>query len=78
MDENKSLEIALGKLSLQENEVIVVKFKYRNCPVDNLARFMDAIRNFSPCPVIAISDDLDIGVENIDRVIQYLEDMKKT
>lgn len=77
MDENKSLEIALGKLSLQENDVIVVKFKYWNCPVDNLARFMDAIRNISPCPVIAIPDNLDIGVENIDRVIQYLEDMKK-
>lgn len=74
MDENKSLEIALGKLSLQENDV---KFKYGNCPVDNLARFMDAIRNISPCPVIAIPDNLDIGVENIDRVIQYLEDMKK-
>ena len=78
MDENKSLEIALGKLSLQENDVIVVKFKYGKCPVDNLAWFMDAIRNISPCPVIAIPDNLDIGVENIDRVIQYLEDMKKT
>ena len=66
MDENKSLEIALGKLSLQENDVIVVKFKYGNCPVDNLARFMDAIRSISSCPVIAIPDDLDIGVENID------------
>lgn len=77
MDENKSLEIALGKLSLQENDVIVVKFKYGNCPVDNLARFMDAIRNISSCPVIAIPDNLDIGVEDIDRVIQYLEDMKK-
>lgn len=77
MDENKSLEIALGKLSLQENDVIVVKFKYGNCPVDNLARFMDAIKNISPCPVIAIPDDLDIGVENIDYLIQYLQDMKK-
>lgn len=77
MDENKSLEIALGKLSLQENDVIVVKFKYGNCPVDNLARFMDAIRNISPCPVIAIPDDLDIEVENIDYLIQYLQDMKK-
>ena len=77
MDENKSLEIALGKLSLQENDVIVVKFKYGNCPVDNLARFVDAIKNISPCPVIAIPDDLDIGVENIDYMIQYLEDMKK-
>ena len=78
MDENKSLEIALGKKKKKENDVIVVKFKYGNCPVDNLARFMDAIRNISSCPVIAIPDDLDIGVENIDRVIQYLEDMKKT
>lgn len=77
MDENKSLEIALDKLSLQENDIIVVKFKYGNCPVDNLAKFMDAIRNISPCPVIAMPDDLDIGAENIDRVIQYLENMKK-
>lgn len=78
MDENKSLEIALGKLSLQENDVIVVKFKYGSCPVDNLARFMGAIKDISPCPVIAIPDDLDIGTENINKVIQYLEDMKKT
>lgn len=77
MDENNSMELALSKLSLQENDVIVVKFKYGNCPVDNLAKFMDAIRNISPCPVIAIPDVLDIGAENIDRVIQYLEDMKK-
>lgn len=78
MDENKSLEIALGKLSPKENDVIVVKFKYGSCPVDNLARFMGAIKDISPCPVIAIPDDLDIGTENIDKVIQYLEDMKKT
>lgn len=78
MDENKSMEIALEKLSLQENDVIVVKFKYGSCPVDSLARFMDAIREISPCPAIAIPDDLDIGVENIDKVIQYLQDMKKT
>ena len=78
MDKNKSMEIALVKLSLQENDVIVVKFKYGSCPVDNLARFMSAIKDISPCPVIAIPDDLDIGTENIDKVIQYLEDMKKT
>lgn len=78
MDENKSLEIALGKLSLQDNDVIVVKFKYGSCPVDNLVKFMDAIKDISPCPVVAIPDDLDIGTENIDKVIQYLEDMKKT
>lgn len=77
MDENKSLEIALDKLSLQENDIIVVKFKYGNCPVDNLAKFVDAIRDISPCPTIAIPDNLDIGVENIDYLIQYLQDMKK-
>lgn len=78
MSKNNSMEIALGKLSPQENDVIVVKFKYGSCPVDNLAKFMDVIKDISPCPVIAIPDDLDIGTENIDKVIQYLQDMKKT
>ena len=78
MSKNNSMEIALGKLSPQENDVIVVKFKYGSCPVDDLAKFMDAIKDISPCPVIAIPDDLDIGIESIDKVIQYLEDMKKT
>lgn len=77
MNENNSMEIALSKLSLQENDVIVVKFKYGDCPVDNLAKFVDAIRDISPCPTIAIPDNLDIGVENIDYLIQYLQDMKK-
>ena len=78
MSENNSMEIALGKLSPQENDVIVVKFKYGSCPVYNLAKFMGAIKDISPCPVIAIPDDLDVGTENIDKVIQYLQDMKKT
>ena len=77
MNENNSMEIALSKLSLQENDVIVIKFKYGDCPVDNLARLVDAIRDISPCPTIAIPDNLDIGVENIDYLIQYLQDMKK-
>lgn len=77
MNENNSIEIALSKLSLQENDVIVVKFKYEDCPVDNLARFVDAIREISPCPTIAIPDNLDIGIENIDYLIKYLQDMKK-
>lgn len=77
MNENNSMEITLSKLSLQENDVIVVKFKYGDCPVDNLAKFVDAIRDISPCPTIAIPDNLDIGVENIDYLIQYLQDMKK-
>ena len=78
MSKNNSMETALGKLSPKENDVIVVKFKYGSCPVDNLARFISAIKDISPCPVIAIPDDLDIGTENIDKAIQYLEDMKKT
>lgn len=78
MSKNNSMEIALGKLSPQENDVIVVKFKYGSCPVDNLAKFMDTIKDISPCPVIAIPDDLDIGTESIDKVIQYLQDMKNT
>ncbi len=77
MNENNSMEIALSKLSLQENDVIVVKFKYGDCPVDNLARLVDAIRDICPYPTIAIPDNLDIGVENIDYLIQYLQDMKK-
>lgn len=77
MNENNSMKIALSKLSLQENDVIVVKFKYGDCPVDNLARLVDAIRDISPYPTIAIPDNLDIGVENIDYLIQYLQDMKK-
>ena len=77
MDENNSMGIALSKLSLRENDVIVVKFKYGNCPVDNLAKFIDAIRDISPCPTIAIPDNLDIGVENINYLIKYLQDMKK-
>lgn len=77
MNENNGMESALSKLSLQENDIIVVKFKYGDCPVDNLAKFIDAIRDIFPCPTIAIPDNLDIGVENIDYLIQYLEDMKK-
>lgn len=77
MNKNDSMEIALSKLSPKENDVIVVKFKYGDCPVDNLARFVDAIRDISPCPTIAIPDNLDIGVENIDYLIQYLQGMKK-
>lgn len=77
MNENNSMKIALSKLSLQENDVIVVKFKYGDCPGDNLARLVDAIRDIFPYPTIAIPDNLDIGVENIDYLIQYLQDMKK-
>ena len=33
MDENKSLEIALGKLSLQENDVVVIKVDRDNSAI---------------------------------------------
>ena len=40
--------------------------------------FMNALKDICPCPIVAISDDMDIGTENIDRVIDYLRDMKKS
>lgn len=77
MDEN-SMQIALGKLSPQDDDVIVVKFNKENCGLDNLQMFMNALKEICPCPVVAISDDMDIGTENIDRVIDYLQQMKKS
>lgn len=77
MDEN-SMQIALGKLSPQDNDVIVVKFNKDSCRPDNLQMFMNALKDICPCPVVAISDDMDIGTENIDRVIDYLQSMKKS
>ena len=77
MDENKSLEIALGKLSLQENDVIVVKVDPTKWDVKNFAPLFDAIKDISPNPVIAIPDGIYLGAKNIDYMIQYLEDMKK-
>lgn len=77
MDEN-SMQIALGKLSLQENDVIVIKFRYGSCPVYDMSKFVSAIKDMVSNPVIVLPDDMDIGTENIDSMIQYLQDMKKT
>lgn len=77
MDGNNSMEIALSKLSLQENDVIVVKFKYGSCPVFDMSEFVSAIKSMVSNPVIVLPDDMDIGTKSIDSMIQYLEDMKK-
>lgn len=77
MDENNSMEIALDKLSLQENDAIVVKFRYGSCPVFDMSEFVSAIKSMVSNPVIALPDDMDIGTKSIDSMIQYLEDMKK-
>lgn len=77
MDENNSMELALSKLSLQENDVIVVKVNPTKWDADKFAPLFDAIKEISPNPVIAIPDGIYLGTENIDYMIQYLEDMKK-
>ena len=78
MDESKSMEIALGKLSLQENDAVVVKFKYGSCPVLDMSEFVSAIKSMVSNPVIVLPDDMDIGTKSIDSMIQYLQDMKKS
>lgn len=77
MDENKNLEIALSKLSLQESDVVVIKVDPKKWDACKFAPLFDAIKDISPNPVIAIPDGIDIGTKNIDYMIQYLEDMKK-
>ena len=77
MDENNSMELTLSKLSLQENDVIVVKFKYGSCPVFDMSEFVSAIKSMVSNPVIVLPDDMDIGTKSIDSMIQYLEGMKK-
>lgn len=77
MDENKSIEIALDKLSLQDNDVVVIKVDQNKWSVKKFAQLYHAIKDISPNPVIAIPDGIDIGTKNIDYMIQYLEDMKK-
>ena len=77
MDKNNSMGIALDKLSLQENDAIVVKFRYGSCPVLDMSEFVSAIKSMVSNPVIVLPDNMDIGTENIDYMIQYLKDMKK-
>lgn len=77
MDENKSIEIALEKLSLQENDVVVIKVDPNKWNVKEFAPLYHAIKDISPNPVIAIPDGIHLGTKSIDYMIQYLEDMKK-
>ena len=68
MDENNSMEIALEKLSLQDNDVVVVKVDRNKWRVN---------KDISPNPVMAIPDGIRLETKSIDYMIQYLEDMKK-
>lgn len=77
MDENNSIEIALEKLSLQDNDVVVMKVDTQKWGVKEFAPLFEAIKDISPNPVIAIPDGIYLGAKNIDYMIQYLEDMKK-
>lgn len=77
MDENNSMELALSKLSLQENDVIVVKVDPTKWDVDKFVPLFNAIKEISPNPAIVIPDGVYLGTKNIDYMIQYLKDMKK-
>lgn len=77
MDENNSMEITLDKLSLQENDVVVIKVDRNKWNVKEFEPLYHAIKDISPNPVIAIPDGISLGTKNIDYLIQYLQDMKK-
>lgn len=77
MDENNSMELALSKLSLQENDVIVVKVDPTKWAADEFAPLFNVIKDISPNPVMAIPDGIRLEAKSIDYMIQYLEDMKK-
>ena len=78
MDENNSMELALSKLSLQENDVIVVKVDPTKWDADKFVPLFNAIKHISPNPPIVTPAGVYLGTENIDYMIQYLKDMKKT
>ena len=78
MDQNNSMALALSKLSLQENDVIVVKVDPTKWDADKFVPLFNAIKDISPNPAIVIPDGVYLGTENIDYMIQYLKDMKKT
>lgn len=75
---NESMEIALGKLSPTDNDVIVVKFNQNRCTVDNIAQLLRVMKDISPCPVVAIPDDVELQLGDIDDMINYLQSMKKS
>lgn len=77
MDENNNMELALSKLSLQDNDVVVMKVDTQRWDVKKFEPLYHAIKDISPNPVIAIPDGISLGTKNIDCLIQYLQDMKK-
>lgn len=72
------MNIALDKLSPTDNDIIVAKFKIEKCTVDDIAQFLRVMKNISPCPVIAIPDDVELQLGDIDQMINYLQSMKKS
>ena len=78
MELTKSLEVELGKLSLQDNDIVVIKFDHKKWTPDILGKFMKAIRDISPNPVVAIPDGMEINADYVDKVIEYLQEMKKS
>lgn len=77
MDENNSMKIALEKLSLQDNDVVVIKVDRDKWGVNEFAPLFNVIKDISPNPVMAIPDGIRLEAKSIDYMIQYLEDMKK-
>lgn len=77
MDENNSMKIALEKLSLQDNDVVVIKVDLDKWRVNEFAPLFNVIKDISPNPVMAIPDGVRLEAKSIDYMIQYLEDMKK-
>lgn len=75
---NESMEIALGKLSPTDNDVIVVKFNQNRCTADNIAQLLRVMKDISPCPVVAIPDNVELQLGDIDDMINYLQSMKKS
>ena len=77
MDENNSIKIALEKLSLQDNDVVVIKVDRDKWRVNEFAPLFNVIKDISPNPVMAVPDGIRLEAKSIDYMIQYLEDMKK-
>ena len=77
MDENNSMKIALEKLSLQDNDVVVIKVDRDKWRVNEFAPLFNVIKDIFPNPVMEIPDGIRLEAKSIDYMIQYLEDMKK-
>ena len=70
--------IALDKLSPTDNDVIVVKVGTEKYTIDKFGKIFRAIKDISPCPVIAIPEGIELQIDSIDYMINYLQSMKKT